>query len=195
MTSTDLALPRSRVLAARRAPAPFDSHTQGLVLAHRNARDSGREFSDLVVTRTGEIRTVGDLDGPTRGVSRVTTQEFAATAWQTILAREYLPVGHQLLDVEGDQGWVYDVRTRQGYEFTFFLYHDRFGGRHFVRLVAPELERLGLAHSTHLFGDGHLCLGRAGAGLTFLPEAYAKSVLWAEGIGQLLDGHAWPWGE
>lgn len=195
MTSTDLAQLRTRVLEARRTPTPFDAHTQDLVLAHRDARDSGREISDLVVTRTGEIRTVGDLDGQTRGVSRVTTEVFAASAGQVSLAREYLPEGHQPLDFEGDEGWVYDVTTRQGREFTFFLYRDRHAGRYYVRLVAPELERLGLEHATHLFDDGHLCLDPFGSGLTLLPEAYAKSVLWAEGISQMLDGHAWPWGE
>lgn len=195
MTSTDLAQLRTRILEARRTPAPFDAHTRDLVLAHRAARDSGHELSDLVVTRTGEITIVGDLQGQTRGVSRVTTEVFAATTGQASLAREYLPDGYAQLDFEGDLGWVYDVTTRQGHRFTFFLYRDRYLGRYYVRLIAPELERLGLEHATHLFDDGHLCLDPFGAGLARLPEAYAKSVLWADGISQMLDGHAWPWGE
>ena len=100
-----------------------------------------------------------------------------------------------LVEFDGDEGWVYDVTTRQGHQFTFFLYRDAFQGRYFVRLVAPALEELGLEHETHLFSDGQLCLEPYGVGLALLPEAYAKSVLWADGISQMLDGHAWPWGE
>lgn len=71
MTSTDLQRLRARVLEARRDPAPLDAPTQALVLAHRTARDAGQQTSDLVVTRTGEITTVDQLAGQTRGVSRV----------------------------------------------------------------------------------------------------------------------------
>lgn len=195
MTSSDLALLRSRVLQARLAPTPADPQVQSLVLAHRSARDAGHPVSELVVTRTGEITTVGELGGQTRGISRVTTEVFAATVGQTALAGEYLPAGHTALESDGVPGWVYDVTTRKGHQFTFFLYRDPYEGRYFVRLIAPELEKLKLAHATHLFSDGHLCLEPSGVGLPVLPQAYAKSVLWAEGIGQLLDGHAWPWGE
>lgn len=194
--SVDLDTLRQRVLEARRNPAPVDKESAELISAHEASRRAGRDVSDLVVTRTGEIMTIDQLGGATRGVSRVTTEVFAAPiAGQAALAREYLPEGHALIEVDDVSGWVYDVTTRHGHGFTFFLYKDLDEGRYFVKLVAPEMEDLGLDHQTHLYCDGQLCLDPYGAGQTLMPEAYAKSVLWADGIGQLLDGHAWPWGE
>jgi hypothetical protein len=194
--SHDLELLRQRVLEARRNPAPLDETSSALVEAHHAARRAGREVSDLVVTRDGQITTLDALGEADRGISRVTTEVFAAApAGQSALAREYLPAGHQPIELDDVSGWAYDITTRQGREFTFFLYKDPYEGRYFVRLVAPALEELGLAHETHLFEDGQLCLDPHNAGLALMPDAYAKSVLWADGIGQMLDGHAWPWGE
>jgi len=192
--STDLEVLRQRVLASRANPQPLPQSDRQLAQRHASARAKGWSLSDLVVTSTGDIRTVQQTGRQTYGVSRVTTEVFASVD-EAALAAEYLPQGYDRVEVEGINGWAYDVNTPLGYDFTFFIYWDRFQRVYRVRLIAPALERMGLVHATHLYSDGHLCMSSNSNGERFFNNAYAKSVMWAHGISQMFEGHAWPWGE
>ena len=184
---------RKRVEEARANPEPRDPAAQHLVDAQEAARRGGFVDGGVVVTPDGVIRRadqVRQTDGP---VSRVTSQIFAASSDEE-LARRHLPKSQRRIDFDGTAGWVYDVTTR-GQAFTFYLHRNRYSGGFSVRLVSPEIERLGMAHATHLYSDGRLCLGPYGHDPKTLEDAYGRSVMWAEGITQMLEGHAWPWGE
>lgn len=192
--ASDLESLRTRILAGRAHPVPLDPATMERSRRHAAARDRGWPLSDLVVTRTGEIRTVQETGKQAAGISRVTTEVFAGKVDEEAWAARHLPPGYSRF-VDGDApGWVYTVRTNHGDEFTLFLYWDRFQRVYRVRLIAPRLEQLGLVHATHLYSDGHLCISR-GAGERLFNNAYAKSAMWADGISHMIDGHAWPWGE
>ncbi|MGR7027210.1 hypothetical protein [Geodermatophilus sp. URMC 62] len=190
--SSELEQWRERVLAARRNPEPLPPEQQEIVRRHARAREKGWAVSDLVVTRTGEIQTIQQAGSQT--VSRVTTEVFAAVD-EVALAERHLPPGYWRYEDDDFEGWAYEVTTSLGDMFAFFLYFDRFQRVYRVRLLAPDLERLGLAHETHLFADGHLCLSDRGPGERMFNNAYAKSAMWADGISRMLRGHAWPWGE
>lgn len=193
MTSTELAILRERVLAARRNPQPLPAQLQEHTQRHARAREKGWTLSDLVVTRAGEIRTIQEAGSQT--VSRVTTEVFAGDVDETTWASQYLPHGYWRYSDDQFQGWAYTVNTNLGDAFTLFLYWDRFQRVYRVRLLDPPLEQLGLVHETHLYSDGHLCLSNGLGGERMFNNAFAKSAMWADGISRMLHGHAWPWGE
>jgi hypothetical protein len=190
--SQELERLRERVLAARRHPEPLPMEQQAYTRRHAAARAKGWELSDVVVTRTGEIRAIQETGH--YGVSRVTTEVFAAVD-EAALAARHLPPGYWRYEDSEYTGWAYGVTTNLGDSFTFFLHWDRFQRAYRVRLLDPALERLGLVHETHLYSDGYLCLSRNGSGEPMFNNAYAKSAMWADGISRLLRGHGWPWGE
>lgn len=188
----DLDKLRKKVEEARSNPQPRDAATQHLVDAQEAARRGGFVDGGVVVTPDGVIRRADQVrptDGP---VSRVTSQIFAADSDEE-MARRFLPASQRRIDFDKTPGWVYDVTVR-GQDFTFYLHRNRYSSGFSVRLVSPEIERLGMAHDTHLFGDGRLCLGPFGHEPKTMEDAYGRSVMWADGITQMLEGHAWPWG-
>ncbi len=193
--STEIEIFRQRVIAARNNPRPLGRVQRKQAERHAYARAHGWPLSELVVTRTGEIRTFQEVGGNGYGISRVTPEVFSGAVDEVAWAERHLPIGSDHVEVGGVRGWVYDVHTNLGYDFTFFMYWDRFERVYRVRLVAPRLDLLGLVHATHLYSDGHLCLNASTSGERMFNNAFAKSALWADGISQMLEGHAWPWGE
>jgi hypothetical protein len=192
----DLNEVRRRVLAARTNPVPRDAATQELVDRQRVARDGGFRSGDILVTPDGVLLPGGSDVQDSRPMSRVTPEIFAAASAppEGVAAAKYLPANHQPFQQDGQRGWVYDITTRRGRTFTFFLYWDRFDATYEVLLIAPEYEKLGLAHEMHIFPSGRLCLSD-GTKITELQNAFGRSAMWADGICQMIDGHSWPWGE
>lgn len=111
-------------------------------------------------------------------------------------AEQHLPISaFKITRPDGTSGWVYSVTTEWGDTFELFLYFDHCAHLHRVLLVSPNIEDLGVAHTTHLFSDGHLCISPNGYGSRFVHDAYARSVLWCNGISSLLRGHGFGWGQ
>lgn len=193
--TTDLETLRDAVLRARANPSPLLAATAGLARRHRRARDNGWAVSDVVVTNKGNIRTIQE-SGESATVSRLSTEIFAAGTLVDDLAARHLPTSAvKVTGPDGGSGWAYQITTDAGDTFDLFLYHDSYTRTFRVRLLAPCLEKLGLIHETHLFSNGHLCISPTGAGQAYLADAYARSVLWCDGISAMLRGHAFPWGE
>ncbi len=192
---TPLAELRARTETARDAAFPLEqapSRLSRIIGRHRKSQDRSQNISPVVVTQDGRIATLEET-GRQLTVSRVTTQIFAAVSWdEAALVRQHLP---QSAFTSGG-GWVYSVENDFGDTFELFLYHDDFARTYRVRLITPDISALGECHRHHLYGDGHLCLSNnPGNGQKMLNNAYGESVLWCAGIGAVMRGHAWPWGE
>lgn len=85
---------------------------------------------------------------------------------------------------DGVEGWLYSFRCQFGRLYRLFAYWD--GSMYQVLVLEPELEtRWKSAHTGHLNGNGTICFG-AGGGRPTLESAYAKSVVWANGMSVAL---------
>lgn len=69
-----------------------------------------------------------------------------------------------------------------------FAYYD--GAHYQVYVISPKLEDYWKnPHTGHIFADGRICFGvDYGSGQPTLKEAFAKSVLWANGISIARNG-------
>lgn len=193
--NTSLEELRARTEAARSTAFPLQpvpTRLSRIIRRHRKAQERGYQVSPVVVTQDGCIATLEET-GRQITVSRVTTQIFAAVPWdEATLVRQHLP--RSAFATGG--GWVYSVTNDFGDTFELFLYHDDFARSYRVRLITPDISGLGETHRHHLYADGHLCLSNnPGNGQSLLNNAYGESVLWCAGMGAVMRGHAWPWGE
>ncbi len=102
-----------------------------------------------------------------------------------------LPGSTRHVVADGVRGWIYGVATELGDRYELFVWFD--GGAYQVRVVSPDVEgRCGL-HACHLFPDGRICLGDdVTGGMPTLEEAYAKSVVWANGFSLYLRTSTFP---
>lgn len=193
--TTSLADLRQRILAARANPVALPARTAEIARRHRSARQKDWSVSDVVVTRDGQLRTIQET-GREATVSRITTEVFATAPFdEDLFARRHLPSSAIKFHDGLHAGWIYNVLTDLGDTFQLFMYRDDSLRRYRVRLVAPQLELLGVPHETHIYGDGHLCISADSYGQQMLNVAYARSVMWCHGISLMVRGHAWPWGE
>lgn len=189
---TPVARLRQLAMEQRRDNAPLPPRLAEAQRRHARAQGNGWTLSDVVVTKDGRIAM--REEERTHTVSRVTTQIFAASMEEQEAERvdRHLPTNTTKV---GD-GWAYTVTNEFGDVFDLYIYWDRYTRCYRVRLLAPDLERLGEVHRHHLYGDGHLCLSdNLGSGQRRINNAYAESVQWCNGIGAVLRGHPWPWGE
>ncbi|MBS1816989.1 MAG: hypothetical protein JSU08_03580 [Acidobacteria bacterium] len=144
----------------------------------------------VVVDREGRI-AVGpqstSLAGP---VTEVPQDTFHTTPSHALLeARQYLPPTTRLDIIDGFEVFTYSVETSLGIKFVLAAYFD--GSNYQVQLVEPELENEWKSpHRAHIFSsDGRLCLSNShGGGQPTLRRAFAKSVVWAEGVAAMLAG-------
>jgi hypothetical protein len=79
----------------------------------------------------------------------------------------------------GCTGFAYEITCELGQSYKLFAYFN--GSRYRVMVIAPEVERGPLWHPSHVLPDGSLCLEPTMTGCRTLREAFAKSVLWANG--------------
>ncbi|MBE9145433.1 hypothetical protein [Planktothrix mougeotii] len=117
---------------------------------------------------------------PKPNQSKIPGKVFAASLTcdrQTVSQK--LPNNTRELYHNGVTGWLYEITSQLGDDFTFFAYND--GSQYQVLVVFPEVAGLYGVHDAHLFNDGSICL-QDGGGMPTLESAYAKSVLWASGF-------------
>lgn len=111
------------------------------------------------------------------------------------VAREKLPTGTVEMDFDGVPCFLYQVTCEMGNRYVMCLY---FEGRHYqVKVVEPNLEGHFGVHGSHLYSDGKLCLSEVtNAGVDSMEQAFARSVLWANGFSVMLasgEKHEFPW--
>lgn len=103
-------------------------------------------------------------------------------------ARKYLPPDTRVDMIDGFEVFSYTVPTEFDVPIELAAYSD--GTYYQVKLISPEVETAWKnPHTGHLFSDGQLCLSQSyGGGQPTLRQAYAKSVLWAQGIAAMIMG-------
>jgi hypothetical protein len=158
----------------------------------------------IVVDRNGNVKT-GDSVAAGEAVTQVPQETFASKARidrEVAHASKYLPPpGPMLGRARGPNGenlWMVRIQTstptparyddpKPG-NFEFCLYYDANEGGYVSQVVEPVLEAAWRnPHYGHLYPDGIICFGGSnGRTLPTLREAFAKSVLWAEGIAVML---------
>jgi hypothetical protein len=169
------------------------NHIRNLLLSSQRRGDAfpSAPIKQVVVTNEGQIRTGDQLSLRERDHASVVPQEVFA--WEKRRDREArivatkLPASTLPLAYGGAHGWTYQIVPSfpgaQGPErFVFFLCHD--GDGYQVYCLQPALEDHWCSpHTGHIYHDGRLCLGaRFNGGAPTIESAYAKSVVWAEGI-------------
>ena len=84
------------------------------------------------------------------------------------------------------RGSHYSFSCEFGTLYEMFAYFD--GNYYQVLVLSPVVEeRYQSAHTGHIYKDGNICFGvDYGSGRPTLEEAYAKSVLWANGFSGML---------
>jgi hypothetical protein len=106
-------------------------------------------------------------------------------------AAEKMPPGtREAVTREGVRGWLYEFDNEFGDHFKMFAYRD--GSYWQVLVIEPQLEDYYRSpHTGHIFGDGRICFG-AGmqSGRRTLADAYAKSVLWSNGLSAMIHSGA-----
>jgi hypothetical protein len=123
-----------------------------------------------------------------QGVSKVPQEVFAdrlSQDRQTV--REKLPTNTMEVTTEdGTTGFLYSFDTSYGHTYKLFAYFD--GNNYQVKVLEPELEKhWQTPHTGHLFSNGKICFGSGyGSGMPNLEDAFAKSVLWANGMSVAL---------
>ena len=185
------------VAATRTARPPLDmNRLRALVLASQRdgqplAHSAERQ---IVVDREGNIYVGRDRTPVAGPLSQVHTGTFAASsriARDRALAVERLPSNTTWIDEDGVQGFLFTIQTELGDPFTMFLFHDGTGYQ--VEVVDPALEEDHDPHQIHLFTNGLICWGEPmGIGLATLEMAFAKSVLWANGVSVYLHTRRFP---
>jgi len=138
----------------------------------------------IVVERDGKIR-LGDQPASSSGPATVVPQEIFANRIQIerATATNYMPSNtREITTKEGGTGFVYSFETELSDKFTLFAYFD--GANYQVQVLEPQVEhRFRSPHTGHLFSNGRICFGNNyGSGMSNLRDAFAKSVLWANGM-------------
>ena len=83
------------------------------------------------------------------------------------------------------------MTTRLGDRYQLFAWFD--GSAYQVKVVEPDVERGADPHACHLFPDARICFGHGdGGGMPTLEQAYARSVLWANGFSVWIRGEPFP---
>jgi hypothetical protein len=138
----------------------------------------------IVVTREGGIH-LGDDSAKQAGPLTLVPQETFANRHEAdrVTVSQFLPANTKPIKTdEGVNGYVYTFKTEFEDEFTLFAYFD--GSNYQVQVVSPVIEdHFKSPHTGHLYSDGRICFGQAyGSGMPNLRDAFAKSVLWANGM-------------
>lgn len=111
------------------------------------------------------------------------------------IVKKKLPENTQWVEQKekGISGWRYEIINDFNDEFAFFLTYD--GAYYQVYCLKPEIDNkmrrghpdFGGAHDGHIYSNGRLCMGsHYNSGWNSLEGAYAKSVLWSNGISYML---------
>ena len=146
-----------------------------VVLNDQQNNNSGNVYTD----QEGNI-ILNPLPSQQLNLSKIPGKVFAASLTrdrQTVSQK--LPNNTRELSHNGVTGWLYQITSQLGDDYTLFAYND--GSQYQVLVVFPEVAGHYNVHDAHLFSDGRICL-QDGGGMPTLESAYAKSVLWASGF-------------
>jgi hypothetical protein len=156
------------------------------VLANQSAGNARpvEPSKSVIVSKEGKIR-LGDQPTNSAGPETIVPQETFAGALQNDreIARRYMPDNtREITTEEGVTGFVYSITTELRDEFTLFAFFD--GSNYQVKVVWSELEkRFKSLCEVHLYSNGVIDFGNNDWNGAFsLRDAYAKSVLWANGL-------------
>jgi len=182
-------------MSETRGSAPSLDQLRDLI-HNQQTRESGtpqEPARQVRVTRDGRL-TTGDQAGnqPSSDV-QPDTFAYPNKASDARYVVTHMPEGTQLAESNGREGWLYSFTNEFGEPFTMFAYFD--AGYYQVLVLEPELEEYWLSpHTGHIYSDGLICFGNDyNSGRPTLETAYAKSVLWANGISVALQGYDFPW--
>lgn len=89
--------------------------------------------------------------------------------------------------------WVYTFTCELGRSYTLACYFD--GKEYQVKVLEPEMDAKYSVHDCHIFPSGRICLNPPANGATTLQEAYAKSVVWANGFSVFKEVGKFPFSE
>lgn len=145
------------------------------------------------VDRNGRLIQSNDLDAPrTETLATVQPDTFHAE-WEEAekrIAKTKMPSNTRMITSrEGIRGWLYSFQTEFLDTYKMFAYFD--GSFYQVIVVEPYVEqRFRSAHTGHIYSDGRICMGAGmNSGRRTLDDAYAKSVLWANGLSAMIYGN------
>jgi hypothetical protein len=157
-------------------------------------QDSGRaqptdQSQKIYVNRDGQI-VEGGQSSSTQPLSEVRQDTFAGRLEDDrSTVRQFLPTDtKEITTSEGVRGWVYEIKCELRQNYCMFVYYD--GAFYQVHVISPKLEdHWKSPHTGHIFPDGRICFGSDyGNGQPTIKEAFAKSVLWANGISIARNG-------
>jgi len=94
-------------------------------------------------------------------------------------AKSKMPQNTREVASDGCTGFKYDITCELGKKYQLFAYFN--GSRYRVLVVTPQVEGKAHVQLTKVFPDSSLCLEPTMTGCRTLEEAFAKSVLWANG--------------
>ena len=147
------------------------------------------EHRTILVTKQGELALASDVN-PTerRTLARVQQDTFHArldTEIETV--ERFMPDSTKRYVTPDDlQGWIYSFSCSYGKPYTMFAAFD--GSYYQVYVLAPAVDKTYLdPHVGHIFADGRICFGESfNSGRKTLEDAYAKSVMWATGMSEMI---------
>jgi hypothetical protein len=143
----------------------------------------------ILVSREGKLQLASNLTPEsTRTLATVEQDTFHGRNEEELAtARKFMPTTTRKHRTEdGVDGWLYSFYCEFGQQYVMFAYFD--GVSYQVIVLQPTVERRFCSpHTGHVFSDGRICFGQAyGGGRKNLQDAYAKSVLWANGMSSML---------
>lgn len=156
--------------------------------------DPTAKSKQVFVDRTGGVKFGDEVpSSETRQLSRVQQDVFAdRLSDEGRVAETKMPAGtKRMKSRDGTDGWLYGFSCAFGRFYKMFAYWD--GSAYQVVVLEPALEtKWKSVHSGHLFSNGSICFGSGSGGRPTLESAYAKSVVWANGMSVALKTGNFP---
>jgi hypothetical protein len=157
---------------------------RNVVLNDQQNNNSGNVYTD----QDGNI-ILNPLPSQQRNLSKIPGKVFAASLTrdrQTVSQK--LPSNTREFYHNGVTGWLYQITSQLGDDYTLFAYND--GSQYQVLVLFPKVAGHYNVHDTHLYSDGRIDCGSV---MTTLEPAYVKSVLWANGFSSFLRTGQFPY--
>ena len=170
-------------------PKPIDLNAlRSTILANQanNTVNPANPSRAIVVDKNAKIHLANEV--PTGQEPAVIQQDVfhARVDEERRVVTRFLPTTTRPMVVDGTSGWYFSFVCEFGSRYEMFAYFD--GSFYQVNVLSPVVEeKFQSAHTGHIFKDGNICFGaNYGSGRPTLEEAYAKSVLWANGFSAML---------
>ncbi len=147
----------------------------------------------IVVERDGRLRTGESLRHDEANQFSTVQMDTFHAGWDVAerrIAQSKMPHNtREIVSREGVRGWLYSFQTEFYDTYRMFAYFD--GSFYQVMVIDPYIEsRFCNPHTGHIFSNGRICMGLGmNSGRRTLNDAYAKSVLWANGFSAMIHGN------